>query len=154
VEVKAKGSTNKGADWQPIAVDADGHVQGDIKSLPGAGLNALITAVVDEEVTGNKAGAADDALQTTQVPAGQLHVITHIATNDPTNDLTSIVVQKRVGANYYLLTYKLTIVRYETVEVKGPIYLQAGARIRATFNGGVAGDVIRLVITGYKMTPP
>ena len=148
MEVKTKGSTDKGATWEPIAVDAEG-----ILKSPGGLLNKVIGTVEDKK-TAVKAGAGTETLDSSAVPAGKMWVITAITAYNNDANMTKLVLGRLTEANTYRLKLKKDPLQYDGIDWQGSVVLKADDKIRSIHTGGAAGNNIWLYINGYEITPP
>ena len=148
MEVKNKGSTDKGATWEPIAVDADG-----ILKSPGGLLNKVI-ATVEDDKTMEKPGGGSTTLDSSAVPAGKMWVITAISAHNLDADMTRLELGRLTDETNYRLKLKKDPIQYDGIDWQGSVVLKAGDKIRSIHTGGAAGNNIWLYIIGYEITPP
>ena len=170
MEVKNKGSTDKGATWEPIAVDADGHVKVDqaselpagtkkigsvdVASYPVAGLLNKVVGTVEDHQYASKTGSGGDVLDSSAVPAGKMWVITAIYAFNNDANMTKLELDRLTGGVGYLLKQKKDPIQYDGIDWQGSVVLKALDKIRSTHYGGAAGNSIHLYIVGYEITPP
>ena len=170
MEVKNKGSTDKGATWEPIAVDAEGHVKVDlvseipagtkkigsvdVASYPIAGLLNKVIATVEDEKTMVKPGGGTTILDSSAVPTGKMWVITAITAYNADANMTRLELGRLPGAVCYRLKLKKDPIQYDGIDWQGSVVLDAGDKIRSIHTGGAAGNNIWLFINGYEIAPP
>ena len=170
METKNKGSTDKGNTWEPIAVDADGHVKVDLASEIPAGtkkigsvdvanfsvaglLNKVLAAVEDDKAM-VKPGSGATVLDSSAVPAGKMWVITAITAYNNDANMTRLELGKLTGGGNYRLKLKKDPIQYDGIDWQGSVVLKAGDKIRSIHDGGAADNTIKLYIVGYEITPP
>ena len=170
MEVKNKGSTDKGMTWEPIAVDADGHVKVDlaseipagtkkigsvdVASYPVAGLlNKIVDAVKDLK-SASKSGGGTDNLDSATVPTGKMWVITNINAWNADAAMTYLRLSKFANTTSYRIKSIADPPQNVGIDWQGIIILNAGQKIRSSHVGGAADNTIAMVILGYEITPP
>lgn len=97
------------------------------------------------------AGAGDNYLYLTIVPAGEVWVVTSIAGKDNTNNPTRIILGIYDGTSYYELKEGVTPGAGIAVSLNVPTYLKAGDKVFTLISGCVLNDDIFLTANGYKM---
>ena len=170
METKNKGSTDKGSTWEPIAVDADGHVKVDqaselpagtkkigsidVASYPVAGLLNKVVATVGDHKTMVKPGAGDTVLDSGAVPTGKMWVITAITAYNSDANMTRLELGRLTAGDNWRLKLKANPLQYDGIDWQGSVVLKAGDKIRSIHSGGANGNNLHLYINGYEITPP
>ena len=170
MEVKNKGSTDKGMTWEPIAVDADGHVKVDLASeIPAgsqligcvtiastqlAGLLNKVLATVENEQTIVKPGGGSTVLDSCPVPPDKMWVITAITAYNADANMTKLELGRVTGGTNYRLKLKKDPLQHDGIDWQGSVVLKTNDSIRSIHTGGAAGNNIWLYILGYEITPP
>lgn len=165
-----------GTNWLKVAVDANGYlkvigggVAGAIEvtqDTPGDLLTGIhghvggawqkqplqfgYSGAVGERVTDSSADAGDNTLQTTAVPAGEVHIVTTIHTVNVDTDVAYILISRVGNSTTYNMKRQASPGIGISVDMLGTIVLAPGDYIKASFGSCTAGDTIRLMTTGYK----
>jgi len=97
--------------------------------------------------------AANGAVETTVVPAGEIWVVTTMTAANTVRASTRVVLSARHdGAAYSARSEDKAWGIDERIGWAGHVYLDVGDSILATFIGGQIGDLCVLDILGYRMT--
>lgn len=130
-------------------------LQVDIKTYPG--VNALLNIPFGYnaqylQTTGTTtAGAGDNYLYGSIVPAGEIWVVTSIATWDVNTNPSVIGIGIEHSGSYYTLKQAPTPGLNTVFSLNNPTYLAAGDRVYVYFGGCTLNDDIYITINGYKM---
>jgi len=99
----------------------------------------------------NDAAAGANILQCTQVPAGEIWVVTSITATDRTRMIARIDLVADVAGGERRLANKVVPAAYELVAWSGMLVLKEDDRVWFDFQGCTAGDDLRCYAVGYKM---
>jgi len=97
------------------------------------------------------AGAGDNTLTGTVVPAGEIWVIQAICASDITSNTTRIYVRAWGGALPMVIADEYVVTAGHWVTMQAEMLLKEGDYITAFFVGCTAGDDLYLRWWGYKM---
>lgn len=89
---------------------------------------------------------------TTDVPAGQLWIITNVLAYNSTTVCSRIDIYKKDNGTVYYLNKLLTPPALQGVSWQGLAFLNPGDSLRAGYYDCLTGDFIALDVLGYKMT--
>ena len=107
---------------------------------------------VIRETVGTTTAAADtNHLDGSEVPAGEVWVITSISAVNQTTAITRIVARTYEAPDYYDITSLESPAIFEYLNWSGFIPVGAGDRVRVSFYDCVLNDDIYMTVRGYKM---
>ena len=165
--VRLFGSTDGGATWKEVKVDAAGELQIDVLSLPSlpAGQNNIGDVDVASIADGGflfkvadhihdlsqelGAAAGTRTVYSTAVPTGKIWVVQNAVAYDDTSAIDLISIGQNNKVSNLPAGRKASPAINELVSIEHPIILKAEWKIYAIFEGVVAGDNLSLVCNGY-----
>lgn len=109
------------------------------------------SGVYAETKTDVNATVTFDSLQTTNVDAGEIWVITNIQAHDEDTVLTRIELSVYDGAGYQRIKIVASPAVFVGLDWQGHLVLAVGQHIYCGYEGTVANDNIHLHVRGYKM---
>jgi len=102
---------------------------------------------------GGAVSGADGYADSPVVPAGEVWVVTTIAARDVTRTLTGVeMTNYHVGYDYRVHHLVQTIPVDVSVCWGGHTYLGVDDFVRVYYEGSLAGDIVVVHLTGYRMT--
>lgn len=155
-----------GDDWEKILIDASkrlvvaiasivaadaqmhGHVGGAWQKQP---LIWGYSDVVEERVLDANCSAGTDSVQTTVVPAGEVHVITSLAMYVASGTCGNLVAYKNDGVASYELVGQTSPTSSQIYDRQGFYVLGPSDSIVVYGFNLTAGDDLCVIVTGYKM---
>ena len=149
--VRLQGSTDGGATWKWLKVDADGHLQADVLSIAGGSLLFLYEDRIAERIADENADAGQNFLYSTACPSGKVQVITCATGFNSTTAITSVAIGIYDGSDYYGNNFLLPTAVGQQASIRGDMILKAGDKVYALFEGCLLNDNIRLTINGYQI---
>ena len=87
----------------------------------------------------------------TEVPAGEVWVVTSMCAYDGTNNPGQIAVGMYNGSSYLNVNMAVGVVANQAVVFNGLMVMKAGDKAQAFYGSCTAGDGLTFAITGYKM---
>ena len=109
--------------------------------------------VIGEIISGIATGATHQ-LFSTEVPAGEVHIIQNVwFRNDVTNGNLLLQIYNGDLADYLSVQYidQASIILGIHLDLSNPIVLKAGDKLRGLATGCIVDDTLSMQITGYKM---
>lgn len=106
---------------------------------------------VVERVNNTDADAGTNYLQTTPVPAGEIHTYDNVFAINNNSQCTYILVTATVSSAGVYLKRLAPVPAQQEVKLENPVTLKPGDFLVCSFTGCTEGDVIRFHVYGTKM---
>ena len=97
------------------------------------------------------AAAGGNTLTGSTVPAGEVWIVTSAHAVNESSAITILQIDLYDGTNNFIIASLLAPAARIPLDLKSPIVLKAGDRLRALFFGCTLNDDLYLDILGYKM---
>lgn len=104
-----------------------------------------------ESLGGIKSGDGVYDVQSSAVPAGEIHVIQRVSLRNVSGSRGTMLFSTGTGGVWITLAWAATQPQFTPLMVAGPIVIKAGDTIRVLQNNCLNGDVLEGGIWGYKM---
>jgi len=132
----------------PPGAATEASVQGIEDQVKGVFYN--IQAGLFQKVTAS-AGAGNNWLTTTAVPAGEIHHITQMVSENATSTSSAIWSGTLIGGTTVYFEELGSTAAGILVVWKGDIWLEEGDQMRVLFGGCTASDALSVTVWGHKM---
>jgi len=157
-----------GAAWQPLTVDAAGHLQIDVltSGLPAGAATQATLQNIDghtknqilgtsgqylERLVDLNAAAGANALNGSVVPSSECWVVTNALAYNVNTNPSEIYIRVNDGVTNHVVRRQLAPGADTPVEWSGHVYMETGDKFKAYFGGCVLNDDIYAFFQGYKM---
>lgn len=151
-EGQIKNHIYDGSDWQPQRGDQNGIAYVDVQAVSGHA-DAMAWHIKEPWRAEYEFAATAGQVYVTSdiVPSGEIWVATNVAWWNNTHAGTRWILMSRGNSIDVNIDRQNVPVAGEYRITVCLLYLEAGAYLRATFEGASVGDVLRMHIHGYKM---